>query len=179
MDQSKVFKVPTAKTNVICPPAQVFLREDFDFLLTIGGHLADHEEEYQKLMQLLKHIGENQFYVLENLGATATERRVPFKASIAVESTFDQFKAIVEQFDPPFGWFINHFFIFGESDSWGIYISEYPTINIIGCSPELTAGFQQTYSLAGNGLQEVEDFLFKEFAWKPDHMQELVASYKL
>lgn len=177
--QSKVFTSGTDKTNVICPPAQVFIKDDFDFLLTIGGHLADNEVEYQKLMQVLKKISEKQIYIVENLGATETERSLPFQASLAVESTFDQFIDLVNQFDHPSAWFINHFFIFGDLDSWGIYISEYPTINIVGCWPELTARFQQAYSIEGNGLADLEDFLFKEFASNPEHRQQLMASYKL
>ncbi|MFD1145413.1 hypothetical protein ACFQ4C_30080 [Larkinella insperata] len=177
--QSKVFTSGTDKTNVICPPAQVFIKEEFDFLLTIGGHLANDKVEYQKLMQLLKQLGENQLYIAENFGATGTERNVPFEASIAVDSTFDQFKAVVDQFDSGLGWSINHFFIFGDVASWGIYKSEYPTINIIGCSPDLTAGFQYAYSIEGNGLDELEEFLQQEFAWKPEHRQQLIESYKL
>ena len=74
MEISKIFNVTTNKQNVICPPDQVFNRQEFEFLLTIGGDLVDNEDEYNKLRTTLRNIGETEFYIIENLGATVTDR---------------------------------------------------------------------------------------------------------
>src|SRR5690606_19597781 len=145
-----VFKISSDKSNVICPPEQDFNSKQFIFLLTIGGHLAVDEHEYVSFVNLLQEIGEAEFYVLENIGATVTNRNTPFQATIPIDSSFKDFKRIVEAFEPPFGWFINHFFIFGSKPNWGIYICEYPTINIIGCDPVLRDKFRKVFKITDN-----------------------------
>ena len=70
-----------------------------------------------------------------------------------MESSFKDFLYIVENFDgTPVDFFINHFFVFGKIQNWGIYICEYPTINIIGCTRDIKDKFQEAFKIEGNGL---------------------------
>ncbi len=175
----RIFKVSDTKATGVQPPDQVFVNHDFIFLFTLGGHLADNEKEYSKLMNLLKQLGEERFYILENFGATSTVKSTPFEAAIPVESNFHDFQKIVESFDPPFGFMINHFFIFGDNQSWGIYICEFPAINIIGCIPKLTEKFRKIFSIKGNGYPKLESFIKKEFNGRDDLLKKLIHNYKL
>ena len=174
-----IFKIAKAKMEVICPPDQVFINSKFAFRLTIGGHLTDGNDDYQNLMSLLKELGETEFYVLENIGATLTERDVPFQATILVESDFNYFDNVVKNFDSPFGFLINHFFVFGKNDNWGIYVCEHPTINIIGCSTELADKFSKVFNIDGNGFKELEEFIKNEYQKKPELFSLLTKNYKL
>ncbi len=176
----QIFKISDFKDKVICPPDQVFLNPNFDVLFTMGGHyLVWGEEEYQKLMTLLKEIGEVEFYVLENIGATLTEREIPHQATINVNSTFETFKAQLDSFDPPFGLMTNSFFLFGKSENWGIYIGELPTINIIGCTKDLMERFSIALDIRKYDLTEIEKFIEKEFQNRPDLMKAMTENYLL
>jgi hypothetical protein len=103
-ERNKIFKVVTDKQNAVCPPDQVFAKLNFEFLLSIGGDLVTDENEYEKLWTLLRTIGETEFYILENIGATITDRNIPFQATISIDDDHNKFQQIVRSFDPPFGW---------------------------------------------------------------------------
>jgi hypothetical protein len=179
IDVNKVFRVSTDKEHCICPPNQVFVDISFEYLLTIGGDLVDNEYEYDKLRLLLQNNGETEFYILENIGETVTNRDVPFQATISLDDDYDSFQKTVQSFDAPFGWTMNHFFVFGCSGHWGIYMSEYPTINIIGCKKELTEDFGKLYAIDGNGFKALEDFLNKEWQSEPNLKKQFINVYKL
>jgi len=176
---NSIFKTVTDKQKVLCPLDQVFLKSDFDFLLTTGGDLFQDENEFEKLKSLLKSIGETEFNIVENIGATVTERAIPFQTTISLDSDYKDFEEIVSSLDPPFGWLINHFFVFGCIDNWGIYICEYPTINIIGCDKRLTESFKLVFSIVENGYETHKDFLDLEFQSKPELKTQFINQYKL
>ncbi|MBC8155312.1 MAG: hypothetical protein H7Z72_20675 [Bacteroidetes bacterium] len=176
---NKIFNVATDKKNVVCPPDQVFVRTDFDFLLTIGGDLITDENEYEALKHLLERIGETEFYALENIGATLTERETAFKTTIKLNGDYKTFQEKVREFSPPFGWMANHFFIFGQKESWGIYVCEYPTINIVGCDRILSNDFRQIFSINGNGYEDLKEFIRKEHQANPNLFDELTKQYRL
>jgi hypothetical protein len=175
----QVFKIAESKENVIYPPEQVFINPNFEFLLTIGGHLADGDDEYQKLLKLLKDLGETEFYVLENIGISSTERNVAYQTTVSVDKDFESFDKLVQSFDPPFGFIINHWFVFGKNNNWGIYICEYPTINIIGCTKNLTESFSMVYNITENGFLEQVDFIAQEYNYNSDLLDKLVKNYRL
>ena len=179
MDINKIFNVTTDKQKVICPPEQVFVRPEFDFLLTIGGDLINDEKEYDKFRTTLKNIGEKEFYIHENLGATVTDRNKPFQFTINLTLDYNEFQEKVRTFEPPFGWFINHFFVYGQNENWGIYIAEFPTINIIGCDKNLSDKFRQVFSIKGNGFTELKDFINKEFSRNPQNLVKFIEHNKL
>ena len=174
-----VFKVAQDNENVVAPPDQVFNKPDFDFLITIGGGIIEDESQYKKLINLLKTFGETEFYILENIGATLTDRFVPFQATIPIDLNVDEFEEIFTSFDPPFGWMINHFFVFGKNDNWGIYICEHPTINIIGCNKEFSKEFRNVFSIKDNGYKELEDFIDQEFHSNIDMKKQFIKEYRL
>ena len=174
-----IFKKTTDRHNVVCPPEQVFVKSEFDFLLTIGGDLVKDEYEYEKFIERLKLNGETEFFILENIGATTTERNTPFQTTINLDDNYSKFQEKVGAFEPPFGWTIHHFFIYGQKDNWGIYICEYPTINIIGCTEELSDEFRQVFSIKNNGYDKLKEFLKKEYETKPELLNELIKNYRL
>ena len=173
-----LFRTGAGKQDVVCPPEPVFANTAFELLLMIGVGVAD-AAEYGQFTQLLKSIGESEFYITENLGATVTDREVPYHTIINLEDSFATFKEKWEAFDPPFGWFINHFYLYGKSKDWGIYICEYPTINIIGCKRELSQGFREVFSIKGNGYAEIRDFVAQEFSIAPAHLETFENHYVL
>ena len=176
---TSVFKISNTKKNAIYPPEQVFLKQDFLYMLTIGGHIADTEAQYQKLMNCLKKLNEQDFVILENLGMEITDRETPFYAKIPVSSNLSYFENIISQFDPIFGLLPYHFFIYGQNDNWGIYLCEYPTINIIGCRKELVKDFLKVFNIKGNGFNTLKEFISKEFLYNPKLIQTLINNYHL
>jgi len=178
-ETNKIFKISSDKTKVICPPDQVFKKDNFEFLLTIGGNLADNEIEYQNLMTVLRNIGETEFFIVENIGATETNRETPLIGRLSTDSNFSSFQKMGQTFDPNFGWIINHFFVFGNNENCGIYICEYPTINIIGCDKKLANAFRDLCLINGNGFEELDEFISKEFQINPDLKTQLINNYRL
>jgi hypothetical protein len=129
-------------------------------------------------MNLLADLGENEYYLTENLGGTLTERTTPFSAVIPVQSEYHDFDKIVETFDPPFGFISNHFFVCGQNPNWGIYICELPTINIVGCEISLTEKFRKIFGLNDNGFLRAKNFIEQEFKSKV-LFDDFVLTYKL
>ena len=156
---SDIFEVAD---KVTCPPDQVFKNQDFEFLLTTGGHLVEDDAQYLDFMNLLKKIGETRFFVKENIGATRTNRKLPFEATFSVNSDLKEFDAKIREFDEHFGMMISHWFIHGQSKKWGIYIAEFPTINIIGCTGELADSFRNVFKIEGNGYAQESQLLLNE-----------------
>ena len=179
--KTNVFRISNTKEKAVYPPEQVFLKLDFHFMLTKGGHITENEFEYKKLMNCLRKLNEKYFCILENLGTivTLTERKAPFYAKMSVSSNLSDFNNIVDQFDPPFGFHINDFFIYGQNEGWGIYICECPTINIIGCKKELTQVFSEVFNIKGNGFDEQKDFISLEYQRNPNMIQTLINNYHL
>lgn len=178
-DINTIFKVAADKQNVVCPPAQVFTRPEFDLLFTIGGDLVADGKEYDRLISFLKANGETEFYIRENIGATVTKRNEPFQKTINLNDDYETFQLRVRAFEPPFGWAINHFYIYGQSGNWGIYICEYPTINIIGCDKSLSDELRQVFSIDGNGYASLKEFIEQEFHSNPDQLKEFKKQYNL
>lgn len=178
---SNIFEVSESHQNVICPPDQVFKNSDFEFLFTIGGHLVDDSSEYQFFMKLLKDMGEDGFTIKENFGATITERTKPFEATFSVDSTLGEFDSKIKEFDEHFGLTPWHWFVHGQKANWGIYISEYPTVNIIGCEPGISTKFKNAFKIIDNGYNQIQPFLEKEFeiANESDLKDKFTSNYKI
>lgn len=159
----------------------VFANPRFGFQLTWGGHLAEDEAQYQQLMHLLGELGETYFYLVENQGATVVPEapvRPPFSARIALASTFAQFQEVVAGFDPPFGFVINHFYMFGQQPTWGIYLCEHPTLLFIGCLPAWHEQFAQVYGIAGTGYSALASFIAQEYQGHPPLQEQLARTYR-
>lgn len=178
-EKNNVFKISWDKRQLICPPDQVFKKNDFEFLLTIGGNLVDNETEYQKLMTFLKSIDETEFVIVENFGVIETKNEIPFVGKLSTNSNFDSFQKMGQTFDPIFSWTIGNFFIYGNNKNWGIYICECPTINIIGCDKKYVSAFRRVFGIKGNGFNELDEFISKEFQTIPDFKKQLIKNYKL
>jgi hypothetical protein len=174
---TSVFKISNDKENAIFPPEQVFWKQDFLYMLTIGGHLARTESEYRKLMSCLRKLNEQYFFILENLGLAIADREVPFYAKIPVSICLSKFDNIVKQFDPIFGLLPYHFFVYGQNDSWGIYLCEYPTINIIGCRKDFVKDFSAVFNIKGNGFDTLKEFISREYDGHPELLQKLTNNY--
>jgi hypothetical protein len=173
------FLISRSKENVICPPDQVFSKQEFSFLITIGHHLVDNQEEYSRFISLLIELGESEFYVLENLGATVSTNADPFYAVFPINTPYNLFEQKIEEFDPPFGFDANHFYVFGQTGKWGIYLCEYPTVNIIGAGKELIEKFREVFKIKGTGLSDLEPFLDKEYKGWPEFKAMFLKNYDL
>lgn len=178
---SDIFHVAESIDKVICPPDQVFRNQDFEFLLTAGGHLVEDDEQYNDLMRLLIEIGETTFTIKENIGATLTDRKKTFEALFSVNSDLKEFDSKIGEFDEHFGMTILHWFVHGKSKNWGIYIAEYPTINIIGCTSELTGKFRKVFGIKGNGYEQEKELLHIELKLldDPDDRKKFFENYKI
>ena len=174
-----VFINSSSPSTVVCPPELVFVNAHLAFLLTQNAFLFDGEEQYQAFLRLLASLGEHSFHLVENLGATLSESRLPYTACLSVESTYAQFQEVVEAFDPPFGFIINHFYLFGQNPNWGIYLCELPTITIIGCAPELQQEFAHVFAIEGNGYEVLREFIGREFQTVPELQTLFEQNYKL
>lgn len=164
----KIFIVGESNETAITPPQQVFVNPGFVFMLTPGGHIASNATEFGKLLHLLKVIGETDFYLLENIGATCTERKTPHQANIPLDKDFIFFDNLVKSFEPaPFALVSSEWFVFGRSPDWGIYMCEYPTINIIGCKKEFAEKFADVFNISGNGFDELENLLRRNIVINP------------
>jgi hypothetical protein len=157
-----IFHIAESPKKVVCPPAQVFLNRDFEFMLTAGGHLVEDDAQYGQLLELLRENGETRFTVRENIGATLTDRKEPFIATFSTNSTLEEFDSKFNEFDEHFGMLIPHWYVYGQIPTWGIYIAEYPMINIIGCANELTDSFRRVFKIEGNGYEQEMELLERE-----------------
>jgi len=179
-EANKVFKIGWGKKEALYPPDQVFIRSDFQFLLTIGGNLAEDDIEYKKLMTLLKSIGETDFFVVENIGeTTGANKKVPYIGKFSTKSDFQYFQSVGKIFDPIFGWTTSHFFVFGNNENWGIYICEWPAINIIGCNRKYVNAFKDVFRIEGKGYEQLKEYISNEFNEKPELTRTLLENYRL
>lgn len=175
-----VFHCPAASEAVVTPPDMVFADRGFCFLLTSGGHLAEDEAQYRQLMDLLAELGETHFHLVENQGATGVPgaaARPPFAARFSVTSTWAHFREVVAGFDPPFGFSISHFYVFGQRPTWGLYLCELPTLLFIGCAPAWQERFARVYGIDGNGYTALAPFIAQEYQGHPPLQAELVRTY--
>jgi len=175
----KIFRVASNAKEVICPPDLVFNKPEFEIVVTIGGDLVEDEREYDRFRAILTKLGETEYYIRENLGATTTSSTVPFQTTIRLKESYDDFRAKVNALDPPCGWSTNHFYIYGQKENWGIYICEFPAINIIGCDPLISSEFKKEYSLNPTEYRELISFIGREFGSLPNHLKELLKNYNL
>lgn len=173
-----VFSMSADDKKCIHPPEQVFANPDFKFIISVRGLVVD-EEHYNSFIQLLKEIGETEFYILEHIGVTKTDRTIPFQTTITLNTTYTSFKHKIHQFEHPLGWYINHFYIFGNNNSWGIYSCECPTIDIIGCKPELLGKFKQVFPAKRAEFLGTKDLLEYEFQSHPDVLKKFKLNYNI
>ena len=153
-------------------PDNVFLPPNFHFLFTMGGSIAYDYDEYNKLVNFLKSLGEDGFYIF----ITGRERQQYFY--IGTDSNIGDFNDRVSEFDEAFGLLPYDTYIHGETGSWGIYLSENPTVNVIGCEPGLLEGFKTVYSVMGDGFEQVVDFIFQEFNHDMGKLDMLRSNYE-
>jgi len=166
--------------KIVCPPDQVFQRTDFEFIFTPGGHLAKSEGEYLSLMTTLMDIGEKCFYLKENLERAAPDRK-PFELTISTDSSLEYFNGQIYSFDESFGMEPFDWYVHGENQDWGIYVSEWPTILIIGCDKSLADSFRAVYNIKGNGYLDNREFLSSELnlSKDPDAIRTFQNNYKV
>jgi hypothetical protein len=179
INESNVFRINWGKGEFLSLPNQVFNKSNFEFLLTIGGNLVDNEIEYQKLMTVLQGLGETDFFIVENIGFVETNNKISFAGKLSTNSDFDSFQKLGYDYDTYLGWSSGNFFIYGMNENWGIYICEYPTINVIGCDKKYAIVFRDVFGIAGDGFDELDEFVSKEFQQNPDLKQQLIQNYKL
>lgn len=177
--ENNVFKISWDRNNCLYPPDQVFKKESFEFLLTTGGNLVDDEVEYQKLMTILKKLGETEIFIVENIGVNEVNNKRPFIGKLSTDSNFNSFMEMGRIFDAVFSWTTGHFFVYGANENWGIYICENPTINIIGCNKKYVNAFKEVFGIKGNGFNELDEFISREFQNNLKLRQQLVKYYKL
>jgi hypothetical protein len=178
---SDIFYVAKSPDKVICPPDQVFRIRNFEFLLTAGGHLVEDDLQYDELMKLLIDIGESSFTVKENIGATRTDKSKAFEAKFSVNSNLKKFDNKISEFDGDFGMMTFHWFVHGQSKDWGIYIAEYPTIKIIGCTSELVEKFRRVFRIEEYGYEQEKELLHRELQLlkDPNDRNKFFENYKI
>lgn len=159
---SEIFNTTKSEDQIISPPDQVFRNQKLSFLITVGGHLVEDKLQYDKLMKILNEIGESQFLIKENIRITQSNRKTSFEALFSVNSNLDEFDAKISEFNEDFGMMTSHWFIHGQSKNWGIYMAEYPTINIIGCTIELVDKFKSVFNIVDNGYEQHKELLHRE-----------------
>lgn len=69
--------------------------------------------------------------------------------------------------------------MYGQNENWGIYIAEFPTVNIIGCDKRLTDKFREVFSINGNGYADLKEFVSTEFHADIELLNEFIKHYKL
>lgn len=174
---NRVFNISKLnETNHLFFPNQIFINKEFEFFLTIGGNIVDNNDEYHKLMLVLEKLEETSFFVLENV--VAHTNKIPFFYQVSINSNFDIFQKIGKNFDKDFGWSIGNFFVYGTKETWGIYMCELPTINIIGCDKKYIDMFREVYEINGNGYCELKEFIAHELK-NPELIRKLEENYKL
>lgn len=168
-NQKYIFKLAEGE-QIISIPNQVFQQKDFSFLFTIGGHLADGDEEYNKLTKLLKDNNEINYLLTENQSGIAIKKETAYSKLVSLDIDFQALNRIIS----PRIFTTKNLYISGLNRNWGIYICEFPTINIIGCTDSLLEGFSKAYKIENNGFESIEEFIKKEY----DQKLELLESFK-
>jgi hypothetical protein len=161
----------TDEMGTIGLPNQVFRNPDFKFLVTVGGHLVDDYIQYHVFMQLLQELGEETY--------TVECKSDSFRATISTKSKLEDFDFKIWAHDQNWGMLPYDWLVYGSNDSWGIYISEHPFINVIGCYDNLVTKFRSIFNIEHNGYDQVKMLLNNEFADKPQNLDSLRSNYKL
>jgi hypothetical protein len=161
------------------PQIRFFSKSEFSFLITIGHYLVDNQEEYSRFISLLVELGESEFYVLENIGTKESTNAGLFQVTFPIDTTYNLFEQEIQEYDPPFGFNANHFYVFGQTGRWEIYLCEYPTVNIIGAEKDLLEKFREVFKINGTGLPDLEPFLDKEYKGWPERKAIFLKTYDL
>lgn len=162
--QEKIFRVTEDPKNPITPTAQVF-KSGFQFRFRGGGGRY-MEPELKMLKGFLADIGEGTFVMVENPGATGLSKFRNFR--FPADITWDQYSSGGEEALPLLITMNRHFYVFGESDRWGIYISEGLNLDIVGLKGEAVVdAFQENFSVDEDKSM---DAVIYEFAHLPGDM---------
>lgn len=76
-------------------------------------------------------------------------------------------------------WGMVNISVYGDNPNWGIYICEYPTILIFGCTEEIAPLFRQVYEIKGNGYAQQDDSVSWEYGGWSHLKDELIQNYHL
>jgi hypothetical protein len=144
-------------------PNQVFKNRDFTFSLSTRNDLFEFADEYDLFVKFLKEIGESHFYILEHAGTYKDPEEDLLQATIPVTSDFLAFRNIVASLDLFDGLMGSNLMIFGDSDSWGIHLSEWLALILIGSEPALAQGLREVFGIEGNGYEQTRQYLDLEF----------------
>lgn len=172
-----VFNVDSEGRTNLYPPSQMFVNENFKFLISIGGALVDNEQQYNNLMIALRSIGENCLHIVEY--KRKDDREPPVVGELPIGSNYDILLQLEHAFEPMGDWLMENIFVYGDNPNWGIYICEYPTILIIGCIEEYVPLFKDVYEIEGNGFAQRDNFIRLEYGNRPHLRDELIKNYHL
>ncbi|PKK36795.1 hypothetical protein BWI96_10515 [Siphonobacter sp. SORGH_AS_0500] len=176
--KNKVFEINSEGVGQIFPPDMVFKKREFKFLLNMGGDLFNSEIEYISFMNLMKELNEKYVHIHENINPIKSENILPFMENIKTDVDYNSYKHKIEKFDNIFGLITSDFFIYGDNESWGIYLCEYPSITIIGCDDKYVNMFERVFNIEKSSINRIEKFLIKEFGSK--HLFEnMIYNYKI
>lgn len=174
---SVVFKTNQNGKADIFPPSQMFVNENFKFLIALGGWLVDNDQQYDKLMEALRNIGETRMHLLEQ--KQTEDKETPFDWEVPTDSNHQLLRQMADDLEPKGRWGMVNIFVYGDNPNWGIYICEYPTILIIGCIEEYVPLFKSVYEVKGNGFAQEDDFISREYEGWPHLRNELIKNYHL
>ena len=106
-----------------------------------------------------------------------TRKSNAFERRFSVRTTYQDFERQIEPYSE-FGLQVASWYVYGNSQNWGIYLAELPTINIIGCKAHLKERFRQVFKISDSGYRELKDFIKQEFI-RQELIEQFETNYRL
>lgn len=125
-------------------PDLIFCNDSHKLIVAGGGHIVNPKtDEYDRLMKLLRTIGEKEYHLLLPTFNTVSNYRY---CTISTTSTIGDLEAAIEEIfviDFP----LDSLFMFGATGEWAIYIDEGINMNLISCEQHYAQHFVDVYSV--------------------------------
>ncbi len=154
-------------------PDMIF-RKNFEFVTLLGGAMFE-EKDLSQFKSCLKQVGEQHFVVVQDTfgfepGTVNNVLRMRFPSDISWDELMSGNYISTVLFEP----FYNHYYVFGESGEWGMYVANEgyigdrqiaggpAPIRLIGFNPKYRDIFRDTLEIPEGGYCENVDYILEE-----------------
>jgi hypothetical protein len=134
--KNKIFRV-----NSICLPDLMF-NPGFDLIFLLGG-LLFYEEYFNAFKKCIDSTGDTHFVIIQNANEDEVPFHLKFPSKISWLELLDGGAVSFEVFKRP----IRDYYVFGDTGSWGKYLSDEYSLDIIGFREEYKNTFMKNVGI--------------------------------
>lgn len=151
-------------------PDMIF-RKDFEFITLLGGAMFE-EKDFGQFKSCLKQIGEQNFIVFQDIfGFKDTDINNALRMRFPSDISWNELMSGNYISTILFESFYNHYYVFGESGDWGMYVAnegykedeklvgEPAPIRVIGFNPKYRDVFRTAFKILDGEYSENVDYI--------------------